>query len=354
MKLIAWLFMAFLLISVFWGCKESVPTTVSDPVVYSFVVVGCNRVDKKDYDAFTNPSTANIVQLQRTFSEVAALSPKPDFFFFAGDMVLGYADSLSLALELASWKSLYESSPVKAAGIELVALPGNHESEDWQKNATSQAEQIWLKSMDPYIQRGGNGPKANPKGPDSLITDQSKLTYSFNFKDAHFVIISTDPAGRDWRPPSHWIADDVAAAHANPEIKHIFAISHKPGYAWDYDMKDRKNDGLDTFHTNRDIFWNAFEANYVDAMISAHNHVYHAFQPNNKTWMIVAGNGGSKLEKNIDKKAEFYGFTLIQVLKSGTVIEKSYGRNFGSSYIDPSPAAAYPTTLRDSNVISWK
>ena len=54
---------------------------VDDPVVYSFVVVGCNRIDKEDVDLSKNPSTANVVQLNRTFADVAALTPKPNFFF---------------------------------------------------------------------------------------------------------------------------------------------------------------------------------------------------------------------------------------------------------------------------------
>lgn len=348
-----------LLVTIFFvsllpGCKGSSGSATNDPVVYSFVVVGCNRVDKADTNTSTNPSTANLAQLNRTFAEVAALTPKPDLFFFAGDLVMGYSpDSILLAKELRAWKANYEASPLKAAGIELIAIPGNHESQNEQKIATGEAERQWLQIMAPYI-KGNNGPKANPSGPDNLRTDQSKLTYSFDFKDAHFVIIDTDPSERDWRPPSHWIAGDVAAAHANPSIKHIFAISHKPAYAWDYNLKDGKNDGLDTFHYNREILWNAFEKNNVEAMICAHNHVYHAFRPNNKTWMIIAGNGGSKLEKNVQPKDQFYGFTLVQVLSSGAVIEKSYGRNFGNSYIDPSPADKFPTTLRDSNVISWK
>ncbi len=119
-------------------------------------------------------------------------------------------------------------------------------------------------------------------------------------------------------------------------------------------MAGGKNDGLDTFHLNRDIMWKAFDDNHVDAMIVAHNHVYSAFRPTKKTWMIVAGNGGSKLEKNADSTKQFYGFTLIQILKSGTVVEKSYGRNFGESYLDSSSVTQYPTTLRDLNVISWK
>jgi hypothetical protein len=321
-------------------------------VAYSFVVVGCNRIDKADSNLTLNPSTANVAQLNRTLEDVAVLSPKPKYLFFAGDMVLGNtSDPAVLRNQLEAWKKIYEASPVKAAGIELVAIQGNHESQTEGKQAVPSAEEDWCTIMAPYI-HGSNGPKLG--GADSLWTDQSKQTYSFDFNDSHFIVINTDPVGRDWRPPSHWIAADIAAAHANSDIKHIFAISHKPAYAWDYKVPGGKNDGIELYKDNRDILWNALENNNAEAMISAHNHVYSAFRPNNKTWMIVAGNGGSKLEKTVPESGQFYGFTLIQVLNNGNVIEKSYGRNFDSSYFAPSPASKYPTTLRDSNFISWK
>ena len=99
------------------------------------------------------------------------------------------------------------------------------------------------------------------------------------------------------------------------------------------------------------MIWSALDNANAEGMLSAHNHTYKAFRPTNKAWMMIAGNGGSSLETSAPR---FYGFTLIQVLKSGTVIQKSYGRDFGANYTDPSPVATYPTTLRDSNVISWK
>lgn len=334
---------------------DALDTTGSDSVVYSFAVLGCNRIDKADTAGYrvNNPSTANLAQLDRTLADVALLQPKPDFVFFTGDMVIGYAnDSTFLRDELQAWKNHVEHSPVRLAGIPIIAIPGNHESQNEVKKATTSAERTWLQIMAPYIY-GSNGPTPETDGVDGLQSDQSRLTYSFNFKDAHFVVISSDPVGRDWRPPSHWIADDISEARSNPSVKHIFAFAHKPAYAWDYGKPAEENDGLGMDPANRDILWNALEANHAEAMIAAHNHVYRAFQPHNKTWMVVAGNGGSKLEPSVYGKDAFYGFTLIQVMSNGNVIEKSYGRNFGPTYHSPCPSDKFPTTVRDSNVLSW-
>ena len=320
--------------------------TGNDPVVYSFVVFGCNRVDKIDFNPATNPSSANLAQLNRTFADAAALNPKPDFIFAMGDIVLGESDSITLAKQLLGWKDVYEASPAKAAGIELVAVPGNHETEDASKNPQKFGEQAWLNIMAPYITRGGNGPFPHTGDPDGLLSDQSKLTYSFNFKDAHFVVMSTDPAGLGSHPPGNWIASDITSAHANPAVKHIFAIGHKPAYSYD----GSAGNGLGAVQANRDLLWSALDNSKAEGMFAAHNHTYKAFRPSGKSWMVIAGNGGSSLETGAPL---FFGFTLVQVLKSGTVIQKEYGRNFGSKYIDPSPIATYPTTLRDSNVISW-
>lgn len=325
-------------------------STDSNAVAYSFVVLGCNRVDKADTNFTSNPSTANLSQFNRSMTEIASLNPKPDYLFFAGDMVLGYTkDSTQLASELGAWRALYEASAAKAAGIQLVAVLGNHESQNDKKIATAAAERQWLSIMSPYI-LGTNGPGIG--GADSLQTDQSKLTYSFNFKDAHFVVVNTDPVGRDWRPASHWIASDIAAAKASGS-KHIFAIGHKPAYAWDFQLgAGSENDGLGQYPENRDVLWSALDNNHAEAFLCAHNHVHTILRPTNKTWEIIAGNGGSKLETSVTTAEQNYGYTVVQVLKSGKVIEKSYGRNF-SGYLDPSPASSYPTTVRDSQIISW-
>jgi hypothetical protein len=332
------------------ACKDTTTTPnttpTSDAVDYSFVVMGCNRLDKADTAGVA--STANIVQFNRSMTDIAALSPKPDYVFFAGDMVLGYtADSNKLASELNGWEALYATTPVAAAGIKLVAIPGNHETQNDKKLANVAAENRWLAAMAPYI-AGSNGPK--PGTSDSLQTDQSRLTYSFDFKTAHFILIDTDPTGRDWRVPSAWITADAAAA--NSAGKKVFAIGHKPAYPYNYATGG--TDGLNTYPANRDQFWSGIENNHAVAMFCAHNHVYRRLRPNSKTWMVISGNGGSPLETDVAASEHFYGFTLVQVMKSGAIIEKSYGRDIpAAGYSAACPASTYPTTVRDSANLAW-
>src|SRR5882757_8258887 len=99
----------------------------SHKVAYSFVFMGCNRVLKGDKSA-DNPSTANLPQLLRSFTEIAALKPRPDFVVFTGDMVLGLTANLSeLHRQLESWIDVYRNSDLgRNTKIRLIAMPGNH------------------------------------------------------------------------------------------------------------------------------------------------------------------------------------------------------------------------------------
>lgn len=312
---------------------------------FSFVVVGCNRLEKVDVTS-SDPSTANLVQLDRTFADIAALSPPPKFLFFAGDMVYGYQDATALQPELTAWLAHYAASPLPAAGVELVPIPGNHEMQSKSgsvKLAYVEAETTWVTVMASKI-RGSNGPAAG--GPDHMHTDQSKLTYSFDYQGTHFIVLDTDPVGGDGSAPAKWIASDAAAAHA-AGAKHMFAIGHKPAYP-----SPLSTEGGFASPANRDAVWTALEANHAEAMLSAHNHLWFKTRPG-KTWQVVAGNGGSMLESNVAGADAYYGFTLVHVGDAVTVT--SYGRNVSAAgYLGDAPAAQYPTTIRDTFDVTWQ
>ena len=337
-------------VGLFTGCAESLSPLDPNAPDFSFVVIGCNRIDKADTTG--SVSTANIEQLNRTFAEVAALSPRPAFLFFAGDMVFGYtADTVRLAQQLNAWKALYQASPLPASGIELVPIPGNHEVQDASKVTYAAGERTWIRIMSSMLAHAGNGPAAGSA--DNLKTDQSKLTYSFDYRGAHFVLLNTDPMGYDWRVPAKWVAADVAAART-AGAKHVFAIGHKPAYAY----PTTPTDGLSLYVPERDAFWNALLSGQAEAMLSAHDHVYWRTRPAvGKTWQIIAGNGGSILEPTIDASitpaGKYFGFTVVTVTKGGTVYAKSYGRDVPpTGYMASS--SAYPTTVRDSVDITWR
>ena len=337
--------------AVAYACSDSdstSPTVEPDGIAYSFVVVGCNRLAAPESAGVV--STANVAELNRDFSEIAAISPKPKFLFFAGDLVFGYtSDSTALDRELKGWISLYQASPLPASGVELVAIPGNHETDNLAKVAYPPGERVWLRDMAPYITRGGNGPAAG--GADGLQTDQSKLSYSFDYKDAHFVTLNSDPVGKDWHVPNAWVANDLAAARTKG-AKHIFVIAHKPAYPY----PTVPTDGLVFDQPARDAFWTSLEGNRVEAMFSAHNHVYWRSQPTGHTWMVVAGNGGSPIDASVDAKipstGTYFGYTLVTVTNSGRVFSKSFGRDIDQA--NYAGAITAPTTLRDSFEITWK
>jgi hypothetical protein len=332
------------------SCSDTSSEPKVDPngIAYSFVVLGCNRVAAPE--SLGVISTANVQELNRTFTDIAALNPKPNFLFFAGDLVFGYTnDSTALDRELKGWISLYQASALASSGVELITIPGNHETDNLAHIAYPPGERVWLRDMAQYISRGGNGPGVG--GADNLATDQSKLTYSFDFKDAHFVTLNTDPVGQDWHVPKAWVASDLAAARARG-AKHIFAIAHKPAYPY----PTVPTDGLVMDQTARDAFWGSLVSNQVEAMFSAHNHVYYRSQPTGKTWMIIAGNGGTPIDATADptiaSTGTYFGFTLVTVTNSGRVFSKSYGRDVPAAGYDKAPTVA--TTLRDSVEITWK
>jgi hypothetical protein len=239
---------------------------------------------------------------------------------------------------------LYEASSLPASGIELVAVPGNHETQNLAKVATASAERTWLRVMAPYIKRGGNGPAAG--GGDQLTTDQRSLSYSFDVGTTHFVTLNTDAVGADWHVPNAWVATDLAAARVRG-AQHVFVVGHKPGYAY----PTVPTDGLSRDPAARDQFWASLTANHVDAMFSAHNHVYWRAQPvASSTWQVIAGNGGSKLETTMDPSIAttggYFGFVLTTVRNDGRVMVRSYGRDVPVSGY--TAAVTTPSTVRDS------
>jgi len=308
---------------------------------FSFVLVGCNRVDVADVTP-ENPSTANIEQLNRTFREVAELRPLPKFFFFVGDLVYGYnSDASVIEDELIAWRELYENSSLPELGVELVAIPGNHEVQGDDRLAYLAAEEVWLRVMEPYIARGGNGPHEG--GEDELSTDQSRLTYSFNYGGTHFLILNTDPVDWDWRVPVRWIQRDLEDASAG-DARHIFALGHKPAFPW----PGVPTDGLSRYPDVRDDFWSSMEKSGAEAMFAAHNHLWYKQRPDpDGTWQIIAGNGGSVLEPTFPHEDGYYGFTLVTVDQGGDVTVTSFGRDVPKEgYLCPSEQ--YPTTIRDT------
>lgn len=332
-----------------------------DSVLFSFVFMGCNRIDYKNVST-QNPSTANLVQLQRSFIEACAIKPKPTYFFFLGDLVLGLDKNPQvLESELKAWVNVYNDitfSPISKSGIQMVAVPGNHEmlylrktgkgkNEVKEELPASMATATWQKLMGAYIPKQ----KINRAEPNNGF---NTLTYSFDYEDTHFIIVNTDTYNPEKSEeiglaPTEWINADIQKARKNSKTKHVFLLGHKPCYA---DCVKEADDLIDSSVTNS--IWPTMENNQVEAMLSAHSHMYFRTQPHaNKSYQVIAGNAGSKYAKCLSNEEQFYGYSVIYVMKNKKVILQSMGRSIPvKDYMKPIKKTTL-TTQRDFVDISW-
>ena len=328
-----------------------------DRVVSSFVVVGCNRVQKADLDPVNNPSSANLPELQQTFADIAALPDKPKYFFFVGDLVTALVSgSSTMQAELDAWAQVWAASPI-ASSVELVPVVGNHEMlyKDKNKDEVSNpaADAVWTSwlAANHFDRHAGNGPTSAPPNADALQDDQRALTYSFDDGGAHFVILDTD----SWTttPDSttgstqigwvaeHWLAADLAAAQANPAITGIYVFGHKPLVA-----PSGSTDGALNSALVAEIEQLLDSTPKVKGYFDAHVHEWWSTQlPGSRgVWEIIAGNGGSQLATSWSEPNPYFGFTLVKIYASGKVGVVSYRRPAPSPYNAPTSTPATAST----------
>ncbi|HXD94566.1 MAG TPA: metallophosphoesterase, partial [Bacteroidia bacterium] len=354
-----------------WACTSTTLDSLAeadinpDSVDFSFVFMGCNRVADTGA-ALTNATTANVFQLQRTFNEVAAMKIKPKFFFFLGDLVLGLDTTKDyLSTQLKAWVQQFQSDTFSAmpnSGIRLVAVPGNHEMLYKVKSSKSNSEKESSKKNKKEEQPWASAPAVwrsimqsfSIQPPDdygiSYNTNDS-LTYSFNYKNTHFVLVNTDTyyatqADTPGLVPATWIVNDITAARAQNPNQHIFVMGHKPAQII-YDsiltpQKASKKDDIIKLDSAT-VIWTAMQNNKVEAMLTAHRHEFLVTQPTpGQTTQIIAGNGGSLYESALPINNQFFGYTKVYVMKNGHVHARSFGRltpgsKTTNTYVDPLP-----------------
>jgi hypothetical protein len=344
------------------------------------------------------PFFFNIVQMRQDLKDLAALQPAPSYFFITGDLVAGFQrndQGATLKDQLEDFQTAVQT--VKLPGsLQLVPLPGNHEMtfKEFQKNYTvtvtgdDEADQAtwrsWM-SGNRYDTLGSNGPgsgtligKDDLAGLDAIDTsdaqraalaalkdqvpinlkdDQSRMTYSFDSRSVHFVVLNTDTissaqveeADNDNREefqeeglvPLAWVRQDLANAQKNDQIKHIFVLGHKPIlYPRGLSSKGKPVTGGpdDTLNAAlaEPLRQLLIQNSKVRAYLVSHVHLWHADSladgvkdgdASTRPVQIVAGNGGTYFEKFwTPDGGPYFGFTLVKVHQSGRVTYNSYQR----------------------------
>jgi len=352
-----------------------------DQVVLSFATVGDSRQDPLTPDPTTLPlSGQDALWLQNTkaWTRISRSIERQQsgLLFFNGDMIMGYGNAIAPAdattvsnvvnsdlvkyyTQCAFWRG--EVAGMMEVGTYVVPVPGNHEvqSKPLGKKAQVANEDAWRANMGDlildhsrFLNLFGEEPTNSnvlDNGPaDALSTDQSQLSYSFDFRGYHFAIINTDPVGQDSHAPVNWLAGDLQAAHARG-LKRSFVFGHKPAYTYYFGAGTNaplpdKPAGLDVDAASRDLFWNVIEQNGA-TYFCGHEHIFNMIQPTaaagGKAWQILVGSGGSPFEALPTDATvapatdRTYAWAIVKVHQSGKIRITAYGfdEHFGPTRV---------------------
>jgi hypothetical protein len=322
-----------------------------------------------------NASTANIPQLRQTLSDISTSFPDAQLIVIDGDIVMNLAhdNGETLRTELDAWQQVYAGLPT-AGKIPLLPVPGNHEMDyhigvSGAEAPNPGASSEWLAwiARNGYGFAAGNGPTPAGANPDSLVSDESRLTYSFNKGGTHVVIINTDTISTRTDPttglplagwiPVNWIENDIISAQLDPAIEAIILVGHRPVVMPAFSSE---TDGI----LNRlpDMLADRLERvmrenSKVKLYIASHCHAWDAMRLGGAggTWQVVMGNGGAKIESRWEPAGGVYfGYSVVDVYGSGKVVVTDMGRALPpppQAYYEDTPVAPGPATARGTLLV---
>ncbi|MGC9313001.1 MAG: metallophosphoesterase family protein, partial [Sediminispirochaetaceae bacterium] len=212
---------------------------------------------------------------------------------------------------------------VSCLGADYIWYPvvGNHESE-------TPSDMTWLRS---FNTGGASLPGIVNTGPEGTI----ETTYSFDYENAHFVILNEyydggmdagSDAGSDGDVVSElrtWLENDLQASTQPVTI----VIGHEPAYPLPDEESGRlrhENDSLNIYEENRDLFWNTLSTEGVEAYLCGHTHNYSSDQFDG-VWQIDVGHA-----RGIFDTGARSTFVMLYVMADDTVWFYTYRLNLTS------------------------
>ncbi|MCD6122673.1 MAG: metallophosphoesterase [Spirochaetales bacterium] len=200
---------------------------------------------------------------------------------------------------------------------------GNHEAETAEYMA-------WLRTFN----KGGNTlPHITNTGPPASI----ETTYSFDYKNAHFIILNeyfdgVSDTGTDGDVTDSlysWLSGDLSQFSSLPDTEKplIFVFGHEPAYPQadeDTGRMRHEYDSLNEHEANRDRFWNLLSDYGVKAYICGHTHNYSIYLKDS-VYQIDAGHARGTADIGSPST-----FLIFYVMQDKSVICKTFRLNSGT------------------------
>ncbi len=198
-------------------------------------------------------------------------------------------------------------------------LPGNHDF--------GAADFNYLQDYN-HDPNGASEPNLAQWGPEPC----PRTTYSFDYQNAHFVLLNVycnadAPWGIDGSISDTlfaWLAADLDAT----DKEHIFVFGHEPAHPQPDDQTGIVNhlyESLDQYPAARDRFWELLKEHHVAAYIHGHTHTYSAVEIDG-VWEVDAGHAmGTRYMPSP-------GTFLIITVEGGRVTLKTYRGEAGPGF----------------------
>jgi hypothetical protein len=237
-----------------FGCGSSSKSDIKAGETLRFVFLADSRGE-----SLADP--INTPVLNAIITQIKALSPKPAFVVFGGDMA--YRGYIKPSYTFQTWKDLF--APLTSSGIPLYTAIGNHEL--YHEHSS---EGFLLKNQEEYQKVFSENPDNGPSGYERLV-------YSFSSPggDAFFAVL--DPyylTADDLNPNLGGTIDDtqlnwLAAQVAQTKATHKILFIHTP-YYYVHDDPEEPSSVNDTFTK----LWALLDGNRFDCYACGHSHLY--------------------------------------------------------------------------------
>ncbi len=240
---------------------------------FSFIVMGDSR---------GNDRGINEEIFRRILERIT--SDEPDFIVFVGDLITGSKHKDEHKKRLLKWKEIVGEFDIKT----YIAI-GNHE-------ITSETSEGLLRSI---FEMPKNGP-----------TELKELVYSFDYKNAHFIVVDTNHY-KDFHSVGssqlEWLKNDLE----KNKKRLIFVFGHEPAFP----VHSHIGSSLDRYPSKRDELWDIFKGYGVSIYFCGHEHLYDK-SIHDGVCQVVTGGSGARLYSR-PEKGGFYHYVTIYVKDDG-------------------------------------
>ena len=251
----------FFLIAVFYmvaasSCSDNSP---SKDETLRFVFLADSRSDSSGPDPVVPANFINTPILSAIVTQILALSPRPSFVIFGGDMAFRghYKHDATSFYTYPAFKDVM--APLTEAGITVYTVMGNHELYDTHAGKFVLANQTEFQAT--FTDNPSNGP-----------VGYERLTYSFTSPGGNAFFAVLDPYYLTADIPDTHLTGDIDDAQLSwlteqltqTKATHKFLFIHTPYYY----MSDT------TPNTTFTNLWSLLDNNSFDFYACGHSHLY--------------------------------------------------------------------------------